>query len=513
MKEWCNVLIVDDEKLIRQGIINFFDWEKEGFQIVGEAANGKEALELISKNEPHIVMTDIVMPVMDGIDLVKRVKRDFPEVEIIVLSSFEKFEYVRSTFHSGVADYILKPRLNEKDLLKTLSEVRGKIPALAKVDSPSRAVSSISDQFEKILDGHAPLSQDDTGERRFPKGPYRLAVITPIEEQDVHRRKQRLDEREQAITGIDVVCSIEKEGDAVLLLSLEGDVSSSMKQAPDDFLKGRDGHALLVSSPFSSIYGAKEVYERDIPLLKQYSFYLPDTPLLIYDELPKTNEGVKTFDLNHFIELCKGRKFVIGFQYLLDYVEYMSTRYTQSSTECKAFLGNIIFNMIVLMGNLKYDVKELEREKYHYFATINAAKNVREATDCFYQFLEVTKQIISVYSNEGSSNIQKMLAYIEEHHSEPLSLSQLANYFHFNPSYLSAYFRQHHDEGFSEYLNKVRIRKAQEWLKSSTIPISEIYALVGYSDHSYFCKVFKKRTGMPPSRYRRENAEHHETHH
>jgi len=114
MNRQCSILIVDDELLIRQGLINYLDWESEGFNIVGGAANGKEALEMIEKYKPHIVITDVVMPVMDGIELVKKVKEKYPAIEMIDLSSFEDYEYVRSTFQSGVADYILKPKLNGK---------------------------------------------------------------------------------------------------------------------------------------------------------------------------------------------------------------------------------------------------------------------------------------------------------------------------------------------------------------------------------------------------------------
>ena len=120
MKEYYRVLIVDDELLIRQGIKHYLNWEQEGFSIVGEAANGKEALALIESTKPHILLTDIVMPIMDGEELTKTVKERYPSIEIIILSSFGEFDYVRSTFQSGVVDYILKPKLDAAGLLNAL---------------------------------------------------------------------------------------------------------------------------------------------------------------------------------------------------------------------------------------------------------------------------------------------------------------------------------------------------------------------------------------------------------
>ncbi|MED4958707.1 response regulator, partial [Paenibacillus macerans] len=106
MRELCKILIVDDEILVRQGIKHHLNWEQYGFQIVGEASNGKEALEMIGRLSPHIVITDIVMPVMDGEEFTRVLKAHFPQIEVVVLSSYGEFNYVRSTFQSGVADYI-----------------------------------------------------------------------------------------------------------------------------------------------------------------------------------------------------------------------------------------------------------------------------------------------------------------------------------------------------------------------------------------------------------------------
>ena len=95
--------------------------------IVGEASNGQEALELIEATEPHIIITDIVMPIMDGEELTRIVKEKYPHIEIIILSSFGEFDYVRSTFQSGVVDYILKPKLNADGLLKALKTASSRI--------------------------------------------------------------------------------------------------------------------------------------------------------------------------------------------------------------------------------------------------------------------------------------------------------------------------------------------------------------------------------------------------
>nr|WP_281378784.1 helix-turn-helix domain-containing protein [Paenibacillus phyllosphaerae] len=103
----------------------------------------------------------------------------------------------------------------------------------------------------------------------------------------------------------------------------------------------------------------------------------------------------------------------------------------------------------------------------------------------------------------GNQAIHKLLNYIQEHYAEPLNLTEVAHHFHFNPSYLSNYFATHNKEGFSEYLNRVRIDKACELLKNSDMSISEVSGQVGYSDPSYFTKVFRKLKNISPSQYRK----------
>lgn len=172
MKEQYKLLIVDDEMLIRKGIINYINWEKEGLEIVGEASNGEEALIMIDKYRPHIVITDIVMPVMNGIDFVKVVKQDYPDIEIIVLSSFENFDYVRSTFQSGVADYILKPKINGEELLKTLHRVTKKFPDIKETND-----ASIDEIIRKLLLGYEPVYDEKIVTNHFSKKQFCLLAV------------------------------------------------------------------------------------------------------------------------------------------------------------------------------------------------------------------------------------------------------------------------------------------------------------------------------------------------
>jgi len=136
LKTLYKILIVDDESILRNGLKHMCNWEKEGFEIVGESSNGNEALEIIEKERPNIVITDIVMPEMNGIELTKKIKDNYPEIKVLILSSFSEFNYIRETFKHGVYDYLLKTNVNTETVLPILKSMAKEIGDI-KVNSAS----------------------------------------------------------------------------------------------------------------------------------------------------------------------------------------------------------------------------------------------------------------------------------------------------------------------------------------------------------------------------------------
>lgn len=496
------VLIVDDEMLIRQGIINYINWEAEGFQIVGEASNGNEALTLIEKEQPHIIITDVVMPGMDGIELVKEVKAQYPKIEIIVLSSFENFDYVRSTFQSGVADYVLKPKLNGEDLIRTLRKI---VPNNDESEQTYQSKTTIEELLQKNIQGYSLMNSKDILENAFPYNCFSLiAVYWSAEKGEVMSYKDISEKLKSSVSGLETYFIPLDVSGATMVVNYNSENLPFIKAALAHLASKSDEELnWLLSIPFSTIDEIKEVYDENLLKMKDYFFFLYDRKLLIYDELPKVMETKRHFDLNQFMDFFKHKQFDVAIQYLSEHVATLSNNYTKDIFEYKSWLENIIFNIIVLLENMKYDTTELETKKYDYFSNINEAEHANEAIACFYEFLDVVKKLVIIERDQRPTNMKKLLQYIDEHYSEALSLTTLANHFHFNPSYLSSYFSTHHQEGFSEYLNQVRINKAKLILESSSTPIATVSEMVGYSDPSYFCKVFKRIEGISPSSYRK----------
>ncbi|MFT4416810.1 response regulator transcription factor [Fredinandcohnia humi] len=502
-KELCRILIVDDEILIRQGIKYYLDWEEEGFQIVGEASNGKEALELIEKSNPHIVITDIVMPIMDGEELTKEIKANYPDIEVIILSSFGEYDYVRSTFQSGVVDYILKPKLDAHGLLTVLKRAQDKIPLHKGTEKKTDLTISISHSIEKVIKGYEVDVDTALILSAFPYNSFYLVAI------DINGVTGDVTSIEKIFADLKMDSTVtyhyhlEQNLELAILHFNEGheqEVSNWVSQ----IAKTIPQVAFVISNSFSSFKEVGIVFKEEIRTLLQYRFYFPEKTFVQKSDLPMEPPYCDGFNLDRFTEDFTHERFDSALTYVREYANTYSTCYTIDVAEFKSFFGNIIFNISILLGNMEYDAKELEGVKYESLQLIEEAKTATEVVEQLNKFIEEFNKIIALKRNQsGNTNMKMLLEYIQNHYTEPLTLTGVANHFHFNPSYLSNYFSVHNNEGFIEYLNKIRIEEATKLLVQSEIPISEIGPMVGYSDHSYFSKMFKKIKGMSPSQYRR----------
>lgn len=508
--EGCRVVIVDDEQLIRQGIKHYMQWEQEGFQIVGEASNGQEALELIEKTKPHIVLTDIVMPIMDGEELTRIVKSKYPHIEIIILSSYGDFDYVRSTFQNGAVDYILKPKLDTESLLTVLKTAASRIPSLQEGGEESTVDVNIGHIIEKLISGYDTQYDENLILEVFPYSNFCLVAIDYrlIENKSLEDISAINSEIEVLITSFakDVKLEIFKieEDVSVFLVNSSVDFLTRISELAPKILEHHSQLSILISEVFTSFPQIWMKYNEVIKKMLQYRFYFPDTNIVAEKNLLKETPKIVSFNLDKFTNDFKHERFDLAFSYLDEHVTALSSSFTTDIFEYKSFFGNVIFTISVLLSNLDFDVKNLENEKFSFFNKIDSAKTASGVVQQLQLFITKAKEVITTKkAQSGFSNFQLILDYIEEHYAEPLSLSDVANTFHFNPSYLSSYFATHNKEGFNEYLNKIRIEEAVKLLLNTTTPISEISGLVGYSDHSYFCKVFKKQKGLSPSQYRR----------
>jgi two-component system response regulator YesN len=424
---------------------------------------------------------------------------------------------VRSTFQQGVADYILKPKLDTDELLQVLQRTARKIPSIQYQEDAGDNRITMDHVMEKLISGYSIDYNAELLKQEFPYGRFALIGVEQAGQQGKgypHHASDlfsKLADRLASACDQTVLRQLPSNANAAVFLAnlSPREFHSWMAAVREVALETKEANpqtGWAVSRLFDDFNRISEAYQDELPKLLSYRFYFPGTALIMEDELPKPVQVNSSFNLKQFTEEMKREHFDTAFQDLRSYVAAMSGNYASTAFEFKSLLGNIVFNITILLGNQGYDMKELDAAKYSYFKAIHDAAHVHEAVRLLETFLEEANTQIVAKTQQGSSaGMKKLLEYIKEHHAETLNLTTLGQYFHFNPSYLSSYFTAHHTEGFSEYLNKIRVEKAAELLRSGTMSISDISSMVGYSDPSYFTKVFKKVTGYSPSQYRREH--------
>ncbi len=500
------VLIVDDEYIMRQGLKYMIDWEGEGYRIAGEATNGDEALKMLPDMDVDIIICDVVMPVMDGVDFTDVVHSMYPKTQIIILSGYDNFEYVKHTLMNGVVDYILKPTLNPEELRKVLNKAAERIPDYRRGES---AASSNEKKLEKYLTGEEDL---DTGEfeKAYNYGYYRFYALNIKQNftsgadvsDALHKRLMRSLKDLQVIR---YVCTVLRDETAVVLFNYEMHDGPSLKEIikgiNEDLCHINPNVFGVVSESFTEISKLKEVYESDVATNTERGFYYPGVNLMYAKDLAADREASDVrFDFFKFNQLLLSTQFGEA----LD----MLDRYDDVALDAKTDtygLKNQIKNMLYHCLNCM-DLTDTQRDnlRHRYFLNIDEAAYRSEYKAAVKEAIAELKECSGVASQTSDERIEKMLQYISDNYREDLKLEDLANEFNFNYHYLSTYFAQQMNEGFSDYLNRLRINKACELLSSKDIPISEVGMEVGYSDHSYFSRVFKKLTGRTPSEWRRE---------
>lgn len=511
MESLCKVLIVEDEYITRQGIRNMMDWRTEGFEIVGEACNGKEALELVEKLHPHIVLTDIVMPIMDGLDLEQSLQTRYPNIQVVVLSSYSDFNYVRNSFQSGAADYVLKPTLEPADLLKTMKEVASHIPGLALERHADRSLAVC---VEQMLSDFSTEETQKQFQRAFQKPCFILVGLDIVRifdgDQMAVERQQKLLSQSlgKNMTGCSFVQLVVDE--AVLLIVIN--FTQSERQSVFHTLKSSIGQITLqepricyvTSREFHDPSQLKDIYSGSLLRNLDQIFYYKGKNLLMAEALrePKESEKFNSMDYTRLLETLQMEE---ALDFLSNYVRKTISEHSLGEMDLKTLVQNALYQMISVLEDQGLNSDSLSYLKRDILVKIYACSYAEDFGQLFSVLEADFHSLIRKYKiNSQGDTIQNILNYIDSHYKEPLTLSSLAKQFNFGYSYLSSYFRSHHTEGFSEYLNKVRILHASELLRSETSSISDVCGAVGYTDQSYFARVFKKMTGTTPRKYRRK---------
>ena len=533
------ILLVDDEILVRDAIRENIDWGKLDCELIGDCENGKQAVEFVKTHEVDIVLTDILMPYMDGMELSHFLHDNYPDILIVIFSGFGEFEYAKKAIQYNVSEYMLKP-VTAMELTKVIGNMKEKLDSRKKEQRKMESLTQVSQDYHKnanvirskALDCLVKCTRDvqvslDELERMgitFQAASYRVAVFDIDTYSDMYQMD--MDKQQESAlmafvlfnVGDEIVVQekagvVYQEGNNRVCIIFAGnrtkEFSESIHRICHEIqekvkevigLETSIGIGNWVRSPHELIYSyrlaAKAIDYRYLlggNLLFDMEEKKTDNSIFLINDLEILTESIKSGD-RRLMEKTLGQ---------------IETEIKSALVE-KSYACIYLQQVIRAIGNTCQSLSE-EPEKIiaQREALLKAVTEQRMFSQAAALVEKYAQEVFDALQELNSSNGQRqgMLAmdYIQKNYMDPcLSLNSICSYLNISTSYFSTIFKEMTGETFIEVLTRVRMEKAKELLENTTMKNYEIAEKVGFSDPHYFGISFKKMTGKTPTEYARE---------
>lgn len=446
MKTFLKVFIVDDEVPIRDEL-KMFNWEAFNTKLVGEAENGKKALDLCRECVPDIVITDITMPVMDGLELFDKLKAEFPHIQVIVLTCHSDFLYAREALRLGAIEYILKVTMEDSDIIKALDKAEKNIQreSALKRGIQEKIALERCKLLGKIINGYPEKVEEYFKQLGFTglmiNLPLRLVrVYINCNQQNWMFISKEIQEG-----------FYEKDENVIWIPTAVGEYILFFRNTQTDIQVLYDYMEDVISSLDSAFENNLSFISEEIRAIAIISEEVRSYEgfLFIYKE---TEQWKNLNFYNNDNRVFSGKPVML--------------------TALKGQVLSEISNKLKKLGANKIAVYELQK----------------------------------IMNEERKIHAQVRLAQklIDNKMKEPISLKSISEEVGLSPNYLSRLFTEDIGESFNEYLTRKRIEKAIELLKASTYKVYEVAEAVGIPSYRYFSVLFKEQTGVTPKEYKKQ---------
>ncbi len=542
------VVIADDEEKVCQLIYNLVDWVAIEMEVVGIGHNGIEAFELVKQLQPDLLITDIRMPGYDGLELIRLVKEEKTDIDIIIISGYRHFEYAQKAIRYGVGDYLLKP-IKKEELIATLNDIKEKYKfRKEQLSTEERLKLRLKNDIEKIrsnlfteilfksnktVEILHPIDREnqeinlhkinDKYYYHFQAGYFQTGIVKidfEIKDENKESREFLEDKTAQIITKhlrekcFDMEISI-NDSAVCFILNYDSKDSKSIRKIIrmlfDELLVqksalGNIDFTLGVGFETDDISQINASYKCAKDAIAQRLF-LGTNRIIDQVKIEKENwdHNYLLSDLikkiNPAIEILDKEKVIGGILQLKENVKtepdmngYDIIKVAQES--CNMYL--MLLRNYHLIDQSVENIYEKFCTRIHYCGSIE---------DIFSLLIHYVQQsldhILEEKKQADSRPIRIAKQYIKENYMKPISLEEVSDYVGFNASYFSTVFKKETGINFLEYLSEVRMNEAKELLKNTKLNVSEICEKVGYSDVKYFTKFFKRIVGIKPNEYRK----------
>lgn len=523
------IMLVDDEEEVRKGIIRKIDWEKLGFQVVGDAENGQDALEKVEQLEPDVIMTDIRMPYMDGLTLTARIRQKYPSIKILIFSGYDDFEYAQQAIKLNVTEYILKP-VNVEELTEILNRVKEN---LDEEIEQRRNVHLLRERYRSSLPIIRELYLND-----LVRGNVRDGVEEHLREYGVDllearkwcvavldlEREKRINPEEQEMisisvrqllednlkpyyrlqafnsaAGVTVIIAVDEGNTQTAMIDLLGDICKEIKRILQVVV------TIGISHSCTELTQICKSYQAAVDALG-YKAIVGSGKTIYINDVEPVNRGRLRLETKDEEELTAAVKF--GPKETIDRViQTLIARMNDvkvHQNQYQVYQMAILSCLTRLMQQQDMNMEEMLDSRDIYADLI---LDFHRQEDFAAAVLKIAYRMHDAMNRERDNTTRKVILeakqYIQEHYTDPdLSVEMMCRQLHMSPAYFSTIFKKETGQSYITYLTEVRLNKAVELLNSTNDKTYVIAQKVGYQEQNYFSYVFKKKFGVSPTRYR-----------
>lgn len=543
------IMLVDDEPLILAGITSLINWEDHDCTIVGKATNGQQALEQIIQLQPDIIITDIKMPVMNGLELIGKCKEENLNFSFVVLTNLEEFELAKKALTLGASEYLVKINLTEESLVNSLNRAKQQYDQITTCNTNQMVNSFIeagneeitkaffkkllltSEDYviieESVLPGKTDKSNYFTDHEKQIADLYVSPVLILLNisysnagyiSEDKQDDIKKITNHASGIISemlrrfFKNSCLLEwGQRRFLLIVSTEDidnltDVLKTFCHKVNTVLKTyfEITATFGISEVAKDAYQLPEYIDQTITAIDYY-YYFPSSPIIFYSEKCRKIRHNDNFDisflkkeLNSALKQNDSEKVSAIFNQLIDLFSTYTPRKKQAINAC-INLYSYIYSFFENYENEALDI---------FPSTITVIEHLNQFS-CLNDIIEYLKyfrtNICELLDAKKNSKIDKIIEltkkYVNNHYTEKLTLSSVSEALNFSSGYLSSSFKKHTGSNFSDYISYVKIEKAKELIDTHTYLMYEISDMLGFDNPYYFSKVFKKVTGMSPREY------------
>lgn len=533
------MIVADDEPFIRSSLIHVFKWQEEfGIEIIGEASDGLEAYELCLKLAPDILFTDIMMPLMGGLQVAEKLREAGSPTKIIIISGAQDFSYARDALKVNAEGYILKPvKLPEvrEVFHQVVAKLKGEREHQMDVEQLRKQLQDsmpvIRDKFLQNLIAGLYRNEDEIWQKidyfalPFKRGTALTACVLQLDEYQSavdkfsEEYKQLLYFSIQNIINECLVshpCSISfvaSENEFIMLFCpADAPSPSSISEVCEQIISNIRKYLRLDASAgigrACPLAGQLEDSYKDALAALVYTFYTGHGSVLYIKDIQPETETLEStyfykFQARLMNELKAGHTGTV-----MELLEQLFTRLARPKLQI-GYVQSICAEMIFTSARALYEIDEDTRlvlsDRITIMDKLYLQKNITGLKAYMLSlFHDLSAYVAGKNTSKNSRIISKIHSIIQEGYASELSISRLAEEVFLTPNYISLIFKKETGETITDYITRIRMGKAKELLTSTDLKVMEISELVGYENPHYFSTVFKKTVGLHPLKYRSE---------